>query len=90
MGAETDITIDHVTPLYYAYIKDASFDTPENVVAACRACNTEKADRNPTPEELERLKAINTGFTHDVADAHYQRMLRISVHALDLINLYRR
>lgn len=43
-------TFDHVIPAAYGGI-----DTPGNVVLAHRRCNLLKADRLPTPEEIDRL-----------------------------------
>lgn len=46
-------TIEHVQPRALGGAEDWS-----NEVAACRACNSAKADRMPTDEELARLTEL--------------------------------
>ncbi|PWC37511.1 HNH endonuclease [Azospirillum sp. TSO35-2] len=46
-------TFDHLIPQAYGGIDD-----PANVVLAHRRCNQRKADRLPTPDELDRFFAL--------------------------------
>lgn len=48
----TKATIDHLIPQAYGGV-----DEPSNAVLAHRRCNQRKADRLPTPDELDRFFA---------------------------------
>lgn len=51
-------TIDHVEPKRLARER---WDRRSNKVVACLACNRRKADRDPNPAEIARLKALKVG-----------------------------
>lgn len=52
-GAYEGLTTDHVMPVVLG-----GTDDPENLVAACSICNSKKGARTPTPEEVERARAL--------------------------------
>jgi 5-methylcytosine-specific restriction endonuclease McrA len=52
---EMSATIDHVLPRSLGGAAEW-----HNEVAACRRCNSAKADRPPTPEELCRLQILKS------------------------------
>jgi len=52
-GAKHDLTIDHVIP-----ISKGGENTWDNMVSACRRCNSKKGDRTPDEANMKFIKDI--------------------------------
>jgi 5-methylcytosine-specific restriction endonuclease McrA len=88
LTGDVEITVDHVTPMHLSYIVPRTFDDPKNIVACCKQCNTDKAGRMPSEDEVARLAVLNEEFDDALSDAHYNQMLRLSAHMMKALSLY--
>ena len=71
---EKDISVDHVIPWSYMYSDDIW-----NLVVTSKSLNSQKSNRIPTEDIIEKLEIRNQELLSKIEDSQYYDSLKIAV-----------